>query len=70
MDLFQKKIEPRCAYCVKGRALDDGQVACPRKGVMSAGSSCRAFQYDPLRRVPPRPVKLNSGGWKDEDFRL
>ncbi len=70
MDLFQKKIAPRCAYCAKGRALDDEQVACTRKGVMSAGSSCRAFQYDPLRRVPPRPVKLNSDGWKDEDFRL
>ncbi len=70
MDLFAKTIEPRCAYCARGRALDVEQVACPKKGVMSAGSSCRAFRYDPLKRVPPRPVKLNSAGLRDEDFLL
>ncbi len=70
MDLFEKTIEPRCAYCARGRALDAEQVACPKKGVMSAGSSCRAFRYDPLKRVPPRPVKLNSAGLRDEDFLL
>lgn len=70
MDLFEKTIEPRCAYCARGRALDEKQVACPKRGVMSAGSSCRAFRYDPLKRVPPRPVKLNSAGLRDEDFLL
>jgi len=54
MGLFQKKIEPRCTYCARGRALSEDQVICDRKGVMSAGSSCRSFKYDPLKRVPPR----------------
>ena len=70
MNLFQKKIEPRCTYCVHGRALNEEQVACPKKGVMAAGSYCRSFKYDPLKRVPPRPAKLHGRGLSDKDFEL
>ena len=70
MGLFQKKMEPRCAYCARGRALDGDQVVCPKKGVMSAGSHCRSFRYDPLKRVPTPPVTLNLDKLKDEDFSL
>lgn len=70
MALFQKKIEPRCVYCARSRALSEDQVVCDKKGVMSAGSHCRAFKYDPLKRVPPRPVKADFSGLKDEDFTL
>ncbi len=70
MSLFEKNIDPRCAYCARGRALSETEVACPKRGVMSAASSCRLFQYDPLKRVPPRPAKFNAAGFKDEDFRL
>ena len=68
--LFQKKIEPRCTYCARGRALSEDQVICDRKGVMSAGSRCRSFKYDPLKRVPPRPAKADFSRLKDEDFVL
>jgi len=70
MKLFQTSIEPRCAYCAHGRELDQDQIICPKKGVMSAGSKCRSFRYDPLKRVPPRPAKLSGSGIKDEDFSL
>ena len=70
MGLFQKKIEPRCTYCGRGRALSEDQVICDRKGGMSAGSSCRSFKYDPLKRVPPRPAKADFSRLKDEDFVL
>ncbi len=70
MNLFQKKIDPRCAYCTHGRPLEEGQVACSKKGVMSADSHCRAFRYDPLKRVPPRPAALVGTNLKDEDFQL
>lgn len=70
MNLFQKKIDPRCAYCAHGHALDEEQVVCPKKGVMAAGSHCRSFKYDPLKRVPPRPAALAGSGLKDEDFQL
>ena len=70
MSLFQKKIEPRCAYCAHGRALEEDQIVCPKKGVMSAGSHCRSFRYDPLKRVPPRPAAPDFSRLKDEDFTL
>ncbi len=70
MSLFQKNIEPRCAYCARSRPLDKDQVVCDKKGVMSGGSHCRAFRYDPLKRVPPRPAKADFSKLKDEDFHL
>ena len=70
MSLFQKKIDPRCTYCTYGRALNDEQVVCSKRGVMSAGSHCRSFKYDPLKRVPPRPIKLKGTSIPDEEFHL
>lgn len=70
MSLFHRDIEPRCAYCAHSRPLDETQVVCKRKGVLSAGDHCSAFRYDPLRRVPPRPVKVDFSPLKDEDFEL
>lgn len=68
--LFRKKIDPRCAYCAKGRTIDDEQVACVKKGIMHPEDHCGAFVYDPLRRVPPRPLKLDTEALKPEDFEL
>jgi hypothetical protein len=68
--LFQKKIEPRCAYCAKSRYLNERQVVCPKKGVMDITSHCRGFAYDPLRRTPPRAAKAEFANLKDEDFVL
>ena len=68
--LFQSDIEPRCAYCARGADVGEGRVLCPKKGQVSGGDSCRAFQYDPLKRVPPKPLRVDFSGLKDEDFRL
>ena len=68
--LFQKKIEPRCAYCQRGTQLDEEKMLCAKKGVVSRAGSCRAFRYDPLKRVPTPPVTLNLDKLKDEDFSL
>ncbi|MCI5704284.1 hypothetical protein [Candidatus Pseudoscillospira sp. SGI.172] len=68
--LFQKKIEPRCTYCAKGAPLEDGQILCAKKGVVSPAGSCSGFRYDPLKRIPPRPAVLDTSRLKDEDFRL
>ncbi len=70
MALFQKNIDPRCSYCARSRPLDTDQVVCDKKGVMSGASHCRAFRYDPLKRVPPRPAKADFSRLKDEDFQL
>ena len=68
--LFRKKMEPRCAYCTKGRTISEDQVACIKKGIVAPEDHCASFSYDPLRRVPPRPVKLDTEKLKQEDFEL
>ena len=70
MKLFRKDIEPRCAYCQKGTQFSEDQVACVKRGIVDAGYHCAAFRYEPLKRVPPRPVKLEQGKLQPEDFSL
>ena len=68
--LFQKKIEPRCAYCQRGTQLDEEKILCAKKGVVDRGGSCRAFRYDPLKRVPSRPKPQSFEKFRDQDFQL
>lgn len=68
--LFESNIEPRCAYCAKGAPLDGEAILCSKRGIVSPGSSCGSFRYDPLKRVPPRPAALDLSKLSDEDFRL
>ena len=68
--LFQKDIEPRCAYCQRGTQLEEDKILCVKKGVVSAAAHCRAFRYDPLKRVPPRPNAPDFSRLRDEDFVL
>ena len=68
--LFQNSMEPRCVYCAKGTPLEKDTILCPKKGVVSCGFSCRHFKYEPLKRVPPTPVKADFSGLKEEDFVL
>ncbi len=68
--LFRKKIDPRCAYCEKGTRIDDAHIACVKKGIVAAEEHCHRFKYDPLKRVPPRPVRLDTTKLSQEDFEL
>ena len=68
--LFRKKIEPRCTYCEKGSRINEKEVACIKRGIVPAEHHCRSFSYDPLKRVPPRPVALDTGKLKQADFEL
>ena len=68
--LFQKDIEPRCAYCQRGTQLEEDKILCVKKGVVAPGGSCPRFRYAPLKRVPPPPVLPDFSKLKDEDFTL
>lgn len=68
--LFRKNMDPRCAYCEKGNQLNDREVICKKRGIVPADGCCRAFRYDPLRRTPPRPIKLNTSRLSEEDFTI
>ena len=68
--LFRKDMDPRCAYCRRGQQINEREVACVKRGIVSMEGSCRAFQYDPMKRVPPRPAVLETKRLKPEDFSL
>lgn len=68
--LFQENIEPRCTYCAKGAPLEEERILCAKKGVVPAGGHCSAFHYDPLKRVPPKPARLDTSKLSEADFRL
>ncbi len=68
--LFRKKIERSCSYCSYGTLIQDGQVLCTKKGVVSADDKCRKFSYDPCKRIPPRPKAVDFSKYDTEDYSL
>ena len=68
--LFRKKIEKSCSYCKFGTKLDDEEVLCARKGLVSIDGKCRKFRYEPLKRIPAKPKVQNFENFKEEDFSL
>ena len=68
--LFTKKMEPSCSYCQRGKAVTPETVLCKKKGVVSMDGACSGFRYDPLKRVPPRPITPDFSKLSEEDFSL
>jgi hypothetical protein len=68
--LFRRDIDPRCAYCQRGEQINEREVACIKRGIMAVEAHCRSFKYDPLKRVPPRPVSLDTDKLNKADFTL
>lgn len=68
--LFNKKIEPHCAYCARAKKLNDNYMSCLKYGVVSASYHCRKFIYDPTKRVPPRRKTLDKEIMDNLDFSL
>lgn len=66
--LFGNQISPDCAYCEHGKKTDGGAYSCGRGQTISPKGACRAFRYDPLKRVPRTAPKLPS--YSPEDFTL
>ncbi|HPZ00203.1 MAG TPA: hypothetical protein PLS28_01895 [Clostridiales bacterium] len=68
--VFNPKITPACKYCSVGKLSPTGkEVLCVKRGIMLPDSSCKRFQYDPLKREPDRKPKLKKE-YKEDDFRL
>ena len=68
--LFRKKITPACCYCQLGTAMDDTQVLCIKRGIVSSEHKCRKFRYDPCKRIPPKMKPLDLRKYDDVDFSL
>jgi hypothetical protein len=56
--LFSRNILPSCSHCRFGIFIGGGEVACVKRGIVSAVSYCRQYFYDPLKRVPDDQPEL------------
>lgn len=68
--LFNKDIEACCSYCTHGNRINETDVACIKRGIVSSGGSCGKFRYDPLKRAPAKPVSLDTDKYSQKDFEI
>lgn len=68
--LFRKKIQRSCIYCAHGTKIDDGQVLCVKKGVVSVDGKCRKFDYDPCKRIPAKAKAMDFRKYDTQDYSL
>ena len=66
--LFDRDIEPNCAYCRYSSSLGTDEVVCVRRGIMSGSGSCGAFNYEPTKRAPGALYKLKQTELTEDDF--
>ena len=65
----EKKYPRKCANCFYGRTpLDSASVLCEKKGVVDPESRCRHYKYDPLKRIPLKPLPMAE--FSEKDFEL
>lgn len=65
--LYNESIEPHCAYCAHCKPDNEYQGVCDYRGIVAMAGSCRRFEYDALRRRPPKPARIR-GRFTDDDF--
>lgn len=68
--LFRKKMPRSCRYCAHATKLNDEQVLCIKRGVVSAETNCRKFDYDACKRIPLKPKAPDFNQYCEEDFTL
>ena len=65
--LYNESIEPHCAYCAHCKPDNEYQGVCDYRGIVAMAGSCRRFEYDALRRKPPKPARIR-GRFTADDF--
>ena len=68
--MFDKNIEPNCAYCRYATSLGFDEYFCVRRGIMEGSGSCGRFRYEPTKRVPPAAPVVKESELTEEDFAL
>ena len=68
-DLFGNRIQAACIYCeLSYPAGSDDLRLCFKKGIVRTDYYCSKFKYDPLMRIPRRPLELEQ--YDEKDFKL
>ncbi|MBQ7938859.1 MAG: hypothetical protein IJ281_00580 [Clostridia bacterium] len=63
------ELEKLCKFCERASSLNDpDRMLCHKKGVVSAGYSCRSFSYDPLKRDPGKRIKAEIPTFSDAEM--
>lgn len=58
-----------CAICSFGTQLPDGSgILCKKTGIRLPDSTCKKFDYDPLKRIPRREPEMQE--FTEADFAL
>ncbi len=70
MMLFRKKMPRNCTYCQHGTAINNEEILCVKRGVVSINRVCRKFTYDPCKRVPVKAKAADFTKYDNEDFSL
>lgn len=65
--LYNESIDPHCAYCAHCKPDNEYQGVCEYRGIVAMAGSCRRFEYDALRRKPPKPARIR-GRFTADDF--
>ena len=61
--------EDACKNCRFGRLNPDSSaVLCTKKGIVDPDGKCFRYSYDPLKRIPEKPLTVASAD--PEDFVL
>ena len=68
--LFRKRMPRSCLYCQYSTKLDENQMLCTKRGVVSMYYECRKFEYDPFKRVPQKAKPLDLSKYDEDDFSL
>ncbi|MCL2226832.1 MAG: hypothetical protein FWB97_04305 [Oscillospiraceae bacterium] len=68
--LFNRNIEPSCAYCRFSSALGRDEFACSKRGIMTSECSCSSFRYEPTKRVPEPMMVMRKPVLTEEEFTL
>lgn len=63
-----KELDEICAKCEHSKLIyDPDNVLCNINGIVDAAFCCRKFVYDPLKRIPPKNVKIDKLEYIDID---
>ena len=68
--LFRKKITPSCQYCQYSATLDEDNLLCSKRGMVTTADSCRKFRYAPCKRIPVKAKAPDFSKYDKEDFSL
>ena len=68
--LFNHNINPACTYCSYGTTMGYGEIACPKRGIMSVFGYCGSFRYEPTKREPEVHLKLKASELSEDDFTI